>query len=301
MRWVNGSCSVIGANVSRPTTSSTVAQSDAPRPRSAVEHAVGEVQPGGRRRRRRRLVGEDGLVALGIVERRVDVRRQRQSRRTAASDVERVVVTEQRHDERVAGRRAGSDLDDRSARRVVRARVPGGSLRAGRTSASHDRRSASRGSSSSTSLAPPVARRRRSRAGITRVSLTTSRSPGSQQFGEIADVTMFRRRVAPVDEQPSGVTWFDRHLGDQRRVEVVVEVLEAHDRQATVAARPCSRSRRAPQALDPAIPRGARPPQPVDDPSERFGRRPVANLTSVSLPRPRDRPPPSAWRCLTMA
>ena len=46
-------------------------------------------------------------------------------------------------------------------------------------------------------------------------------------------MAMFRRAFATVDEQTSGVTRFDRPLGDQRWIEVVVEVLDAHDRQAT--------------------------------------------------------------------
>ena len=56
-----------------------------------------------------------------------------------------------------------------------------------------------------------------------------------QQVGQVADVAVLRRGAATVDEQPGGVAWLDRLLGDQRRVEVVVEVLEAHQRQATVA------------------------------------------------------------------
>ena len=67
------------------------------------------------------------------------------------------------------------------------------------------------------------------------MSLTTTRSPGCEQLGQIADVAVLGRGAAPVDEQPGGVAWLDRHLGDQRRVEVVVEVLEAHQPQATVA------------------------------------------------------------------
>jgi carboxymethylenebutenolidase len=49
-------------------------------------------------------------------------------------------------------------------------------------------------------------------------------------------VAVHRRGGAAIDEQPGCVARLDRYLGDQRRVEVVVEVLEAHRRQATVAA-----------------------------------------------------------------
>ena len=49
-----------------------------------------------------------------------------------------------------------------------------------------------------------------------------------QQVGQIGDVAVLRRRVTPVDEELGSVAWFDRNLGDARRVERVVEVLQAH-------------------------------------------------------------------------
>ena len=111
--------------------------------------------------------------------------------------------------------------------------VPGRIRRAGRTSASHVRRVSSCGSSSSTSAAPPPGRVKARRAGITRVSLTTTRSPRRSTPGQVADVAMVGgRRRAAVDEQAGRVAGLDGLLGDARRVEVVVEILQAHPSQA---------------------------------------------------------------------
>ena len=75
-----------------------------------------------------------------------------------------------------------------------------------------------RRSSSSTSTAPPVALRRRSRAGMTRVSLTTSRSPGPTQRRQVGHRAVVGRGVrAGVDQQAGRVAGLDRHLGDGGR------------------------------------------------------------------------------------
>ena len=47
-------------------------------------------------------------------------------------------------------------------------------------------------------------------------------------------MAVLRSRPAAVDEQAGGIARLDRHLGDQRWVEVVVEILEAHEREITV-------------------------------------------------------------------
>ena len=71
------------------------------------EHRVGEVQPGGGSGRRRRLFGEDRLVTLRVVERRVDVRRERHLTE-GGERLEGIGATHQRHDERVPGGGAGA-------------------------------------------------------------------------------------------------------------------------------------------------------------------------------------------------
>ena len=92
---------LIGWNVSRPTTSSTVAVATPTRVES-IEQLAGEVQSGRRRSCRARLVGEHRLVAIGIVQPLTDVRRQRHLA-VSIEQRQRIVVAEQLDLERVAG------------------------------------------------------------------------------------------------------------------------------------------------------------------------------------------------------
>ena len=111
----------------------------------------------------------------------------------AASDVERIAVTEQRHDERVARCRARPDLDDRLARRRRTAPSPGGSLRAGRTSASQSRRvgvarfEEQHLAGPASRPAQPQARRDHPRV------VDDDEVAGPQQLGQIADVAVLGR------------------------------------------------------------------------------------------------------------
>ena len=150
----SGSSSVIGLERVEPDDQLDRRDGDAAGLGSRPSSSVGQVQAGRRRRRRARLGGVHGLVALGVGQRRVDVRRQR--------------------DLAVAGRGRRAGRPPSSARRwnvspaavrrpTARPRPrpssasrcsPARSRRAGRTSASQRRRSASTGSSSSTSAAP---------------------------------------------------------------------------------------------------------------------------------------------------
>ena len=127
--------------------------------------------------------------------------------------------------------RASADLDHRVSRSGVQhlARFE----LAGRTDRylSDTGRSPSSGSSISTSAAPPVTCRSGSRAGITRVWLTTKRSPGPEDLGQIGDAPMPGVERRPViDEQPPARRRAARsaRLRDSIRRQLVVEVVEAH-------------------------------------------------------------------------
>ena len=82
-----------------------------------------------------------------------------------------------------------------------------------------------------------MARRTRSRAGMTRVSLTTTRSPGTQQVRQVADVAVRRRLGGTgVDQESRRVARLDRRLGDGGRWQVVVEVRQPHPDRVRSAA-----------------------------------------------------------------
>ena len=94
-----------------------------------------------------------------------------------------------------AGARLGTGRLRRASMRTLRSSaistsVPGRRRRPGRTSASQSSPSSWWARTRSTSAAPPPARRPRSRAGKTRLRLTTSRSPGSQEVGQVAERVM---------------------------------------------------------------------------------------------------------------
>ena len=173
--WV-GSASLIGWNVSRPTTSSIRATSM--RMVQQVEDRGREVQARRRRGGGTRLGRVHGLVALGVGQRRGDVRRERHL--AVTDEYGQRLVAEQRDHERVTRLGAASDLRDRSA--VERPEhLSRWRRRAGRTSASTS--CPNPDGLQEEDLGGPAARpRTRSRAGITFESLTTTRSPGSKQW-----------------------------------------------------------------------------------------------------------------------
>ena len=160
-----------------------------PRVRAAVEHGPGQVQAGGRRGHRIRPVGVHRLVAVGIGEGLVDVGRQRHG----ADPVEQAGDGRLVHagagpaaavgDPRPTSTTGSVAGPQHRARREAPARTDeGGPL--GRLAARRLRRA--------TAAAPRLPRRcalrSRSRAGRTRVVLTTSRSPGPTSSGRSATV-----------------------------------------------------------------------------------------------------------------
>ena len=106
----------------------------------------------------------------------------------------------------------------------------------GRSSASQVAGRRSCDSSSSTSAVPPVSRRSRSRAGITRVSFSTSRSPARSRIRAGRGRGGARGAAdATVDEQAGAVARLDRRLGDAVVGQLVVEVGDLHRPEATAA------------------------------------------------------------------
>ena len=77
-------------------------------------------------------------------------------------------------------------------------------------------------------MRPPVARRKKARAGNTRVSLRTSTSPGRAGApAAIREAAVLERAPAAADdEQSRGVARLERVLRDQVRRQLVVEVGE---------------------------------------------------------------------------
>ncbi len=222
----SGSSSPTGWNVSRPTASSTRWSGRAGR-RDPGQHLGREVQPGGRRGGRAGQRGVHGLVAIGAIEAFVDVRRQGHLA-DLVEQRQRLHRSGQLDVERVAGLRAGADDDHRAA--VGREQLLACVELAGRA---HQRLPVAtagilRLEQEHLRAPPPVARCSRSRAGITLVSLTTTTSPGAQEAREVGDGAVLGRRAAPVDQQPGGVAWLDRHLGDPVRRQLVVELLQPH-------------------------------------------------------------------------
>ena len=140
------------------------------------EHGVGEVQAGGGGGGRSGPCGVHRLVAVGVGEGGVDVRRQRHHA-VLVEHLERVAVAEQRDLERVTGVGAITHARPRRCRRGRAAWCRAASAAPGARAPPTCAASPSCGSSSSTSAAPPPGRVKASRAGITRVSLTTTRSP----------------------------------------------------------------------------------------------------------------------------
>ena len=162
------------------------------------------MQAGGRRSRGTDRVSVHGLIALGLGERLVDVRRKRRLPGRLAVELEDPPALPERLDELDGAEPlTGAEATRRAGERLP---PPLAEL-----------------STSSTSTAAPDARRRCSRAGTTRVSFTTtSRSPTTSGRSENAACWTISR-VPPVDEQPRRVARLDGPLRDELGRKVVVE------------------------------------------------------------------------------
>ncbi len=179
---------LIGWNVSSPTTSSTVAVA-IPRAASRSNSSPVKCRPAVGAAADPGVRGEHGLVPIGITETLGDVGRQWHLTVTVQQH-DRVVVTDEFHPERVAGR---GPLAHPHERQLVRLQdLADGELAAGTYERFPRAPVGVPGSSSSTSAAPPVARRSRRRAGITRVSFSTSRSPSRRSSGRSLHQTVLR-------------------------------------------------------------------------------------------------------------
>ena len=216
---------------------------DAGRQQRLVERRR-EVQAGGRRRGRAALPCVDGLIALGIVERRLDVGRQR-----------RLAVARQQVRERFgdAGRRAHAkapvaegrgDLDGEgigsglAAQQLAAVQAPPGQDlpgvgRRGRPGAAHAVAQAlhkEQLDAAAGRLAKPCP------SGDDAGVVAHEHVARSKQRGQIAKALVAQtqeRSGARGHEQARGVARFGRHLGDQLVGQVVVELVEPHDGRLT--------------------------------------------------------------------
>ena len=182
MRWSRGSRALTGWNVSSPTTSSTATRADPDR-LDAADELGGEVETGGgcrgrgRARWRRRSGSARGRRAGADVGRQGDLAVRRRAarsgrRHSSTRNVSPAGGARPDHDQRSSvGRRQHVTRAQPAGRADQRLPAPS---------------SAVTGSSRSTSAAPPVARRNRSRAGITLLSLTTTTSPSCRRSGSSA-------------------------------------------------------------------------------------------------------------------
>ena len=206
------------------------------------------------------LARVDRLVALGVVQRLGDVRRQRRLARAARRPAE------------------GASGPRRAARGARPARVarPRRRRRVGRASASQTP-FASSGSSSRISASPPLARRSARRAGTTRVSFTTTSSSAELvgQVGERAVADGAGRAV--VDEQPRRVAPLGRDAARSARAAARSRARETSIRRHPTLASPPGRGRSGSRAGEGADRGGGRPaarrPPSVDAALERVARR----------------------------
>ena len=114
---------------------------------------------------------------------------------------------------------------------------PSRSRRAGRTSASHVRRSGL-ARLEQQDLGRAARRPPQPQAGRDDLRLVDDDDVAvAQQVGQVGDGAVLGRRAPPVDEQAGGVARLDRHLGDARRRQLVVELVEAHAERVRTAGR----------------------------------------------------------------
>ena len=197
-----------------------VAELDAARAQR-VQQRVVEMQAGGRRGDRAEFAREHGLVALVVVGARLalDVGRQRQAAGAQQPAFQRLGDVEAQPVElAVAAQHLGLAA---GVERDARARL---AATCWRRSARAPRRAGSR-RSIRISTRPPLSFWPNRRAGITRVSLNTSRSPALQQSRQVADAAVregARRRRH--HQQAAGGALGQRRLRDQLRRQVVMEI-----------------------------------------------------------------------------
>ena len=155
-----------------------------PRRLERLEHLAREVQPRGRGRHRSRLGGVDGLVPVAVLGQRRALEVGRQRHGAVALEHLEHRHREAQHADAVLAAGLDQDLD---RRRRSASTVPGASFFAGRAMA-RQRSGSSPSSRSSSTLPPPGERTASRRAGRTRVSFTTTRSPRRSRAGSSATV-----------------------------------------------------------------------------------------------------------------
>ena len=144
--------------------------------------------------------------------------------RSSSTGPEQRLVTTQRPSPSACSQR-GATRPPRARRRAPRRSADGHAAAPPSTQA----RSASPvGRRNSTSMRPPLARRKKLRAGNTRVSLRTSTSPARSSAGQLANgAVLDGSRETVEDEQAGRVARLDGLLGDELRRQLVVEVRRA--------------------------------------------------------------------------
>ncbi len=185
-----------------------------------VEHLGGEVQSGGGRRHRARLVSVDGLVALGVGQRRGDVRGQGH----VAVALELGLGDQQSHEARLTG--TPTHLDEGRAVGV------GQDLAVTELGAGAHQRlpHAVADGLHEQDLGGTAGRPPHPQAGGDDPGLVHhDEVAGPQQPGEVVHVAVLGCPARPaIDQEASGVAPFQRRLGDRRRREVVVVVRQEH-------------------------------------------------------------------------
>ena len=226
MRWSAVSSALTGRKVPAPTWSVSVAW---PMPgRVERRHQRGrEVQRGGRRGDRARFARR---TSSGNRRRRAHRRRACRRYRAAAASARRAPAAAR--PARRRRRRARSCRPRRARRRSPRRRAPK-SIRVALAHAAWRcgrRRASARGPSRLCSVAPIRASPRRpsSCAGMTRVSLNTSRSPARSRPRQIARRWRSRGRRAVEHQHPRGVARRRRAQRDALRRQVEIEQVDAH-------------------------------------------------------------------------
>ena len=220
---------------------------DAPRPQP-IEQSRRKVQAGRRSRHRTARRRVDGLVALVESTGRfgpLDVGRQGHVADGVDGGVHIAVIRPEpdRAPARDGGARAPPAPAGGRRLRMPPAIRPSASVRGGRAHPSVRRPAAP---AAGTRRRPPLGSRRPSRrAGTTRVSLTTSTSPGASSVSQIRDAMVGARpRGAVEPQQARPVAHRRRLLGDQLGRQVVVEIRKAHEPAGVRLSSPSAAARR---------------------------------------------------------
>ena len=194
-------------------------------------------------------VGEDGLIARPVEGQRsvgpADVRRQRH---LAVPFDEQHARLPRRRTRWCSGRSPWSRDDCRACPSGKRCVCPGRSRLPGLPRQSQSRVARRRhgmraargeGRISSTSTAPPDAVRPNSRAGMTRVSLTTSRSPGRRCSARSRTCVCVSSPERAIEHQQARrVAALGGHLSDQLRRQVELEIRQRHETRLRIESKP---------------------------------------------------------------